>query len=194
LNLREDNIEKLDSVRPEKGFVSDDKYPEEPPKKKPRVEAPAQTVKTRTLLERTAFHTNRKERKIKIRVGPKVISRTFKRPAIIDEGIKTGVFLPEEKPPVMPEEKPPVKPERSIKIDRNIKPLTPGIQPPPLIKKMLPKTTTKLTPGERLTIRNKEIISRIGQPAMVETGGLEEKRLNWLDRFFLWLNKTLGSV
>lgn len=192
MNFREDNL-KLDSVRPDKSREIDAKYPEPAPKK-PRIEPPKQTIKTRALLARTAFH---RDKKIRIRItGTKVITKTFERPLTIAEkaeeiaeGIKTGVALPEvQNAGLIGRILPPPKPEKYIHIDRKIKPITTGIQPPP-VKKILPRTTTKILPEER-TARSKLILDRLGQKPMVETiaeGG------NWLDRFFVWINKILGS-
>jgi len=181
LNFREDNL-KLDSVRPDKGREVDAKYPEPAPKK-PRTEPPKQTTATRTLLERTAFH---RDKKVRIRVGQKVITKTFERPLPAAEkaieGIKTGVALP---PGIVS----PVKPARTVRIDRKLKPFTTGIEPPP-VKKILMKTTTPYIVTEEKTERNKRILERLGQKPMVEAiagGG------NWLDRFFAWINRILGS-
>lgn len=182
MNFREDNL-KLDSVRPDKGREIDTKYPE-PIIRKPRTEPPKQTTETRAALERMAFH---RDKKIRIRVGQKVITKTFERPLPVAEKviteIRTGVALP---PGIV---RPPVKPIRPVKIDRIIKPITTGIQPPP-VKKILIKTTTKIFPEERAT-RSKLILDRLGQKPMVETIA---ERGNWLDRFFAWINKALGSI
>jgi len=196
LNFREDSLITRDSVKPEKDFPVAEKYPEEKPPP-PRIPVRPQKViaKRQSMLEKAGYARPKRTFRIPGPTPATGQTITFERPKL--PGPITGVYLEKKKEAAAKAHAELIRPameDKAARINRRLKSITATGQETtkPLEKRIIP--VGKPTGVELKDVMNEKKISSILMTKFTTGEDKKEERLNWLDRFFLWINRALGSV